>query len=103
MNGHGWPATVFILGTFAGGSYRSPPLSGEHYGGNGELTLICNKFCVFSDLLSVDYGGLVATLPDPSVASGIAIRWALQPMRPIGAKTDAQNGHRKTSAARVDE
>jgi hypothetical protein len=41
--------------------------------GNGELTLICNKFCVFSDLLSVDYGGFVATLPDPSVASGIAI------------------------------
>jgi hypothetical protein len=28
---------------------------------------------VFSDLLSVDYGGFVATLPDPSVASGIAI------------------------------
>ena len=73
MNGHGWPATVFILGTFAGGSYRSPPLSGEHYGGNGELTLICNKFCVFSDLLSVDYGGFVTTLPDPSVASRIAI------------------------------
>ena len=41
--------------------------------GNGELTLICNKFCVFSDLLSVDYVGFVVTLPDPPVASGIAI------------------------------
>jgi hypothetical protein len=28
---------------------------------------------VFSDLLSVDYGGFVATMPDPSVASGIAM------------------------------
>ena len=41
--------------------------------GNGDLTIICNKFCVFSDLLSVDYGGFVATLPESSVASGIAI------------------------------
>jgi hypothetical protein len=41
--------------------------------GKKELILICDKFCVFSDLLSVDYGGFVASLPDPSVASGIAI------------------------------
>jgi hypothetical protein len=68
--------------------------------GNGELTLKCNKFCVFSDLLSVDYGGFVATLPDPSAASGIAI--AL-PVWPIGAKTGAQRDYRKNSAARVDE
>jgi hypothetical protein len=41
--------------------------------GKGELTLICNKFCVFSALLSLDCGGFVATLPVSSVASGMAI------------------------------
>jgi len=41
--------------------------------GKGEVTLICNKFCVFSALLSLDYGGFVATLPASSVASGMAI------------------------------
>ena len=41
--------------------------------GNGDLTLICNKFCVFSALLSLDCGGFVATLPAPSLASGMAI------------------------------
>ena len=30
MNGHGWPATVFVPGTFASGSSRPPPLSREH-------------------------------------------------------------------------
>jgi hypothetical protein len=41
--------------------------------GKGELTLICNKFFVFSALLSLDYGAFVATLPDFSVASGMAL------------------------------
>jgi len=41
--------------------------------GKRELTLICNKFFVFSALLSLDYGGFAATLPDSSVASGTAI------------------------------
>jgi hypothetical protein len=45
--------------------------------GKGELTLICNKFFVFSALLSLDYGGFVATLPDSSVASGMAMAFRL--------------------------
>jgi hypothetical protein len=58
---------------------------------------------VFSDLLSVDYGGFVATLPDPSVASGIAIALRFAADAADWRENRAQNGHRKTSAARVDE
>jgi hypothetical protein len=41
--------------------------------GKGELTLICDKFWVFSALLSLDYDGFVSTLPGSSVASGMAM------------------------------
>ena len=47
--------------------------------GKGELTLICNKFWVFSALFSLDYDGFVSTLRGSSVASGMAmaIRFAV--------------------------
>ena len=47
--------------------------------GKRQLTLIWNKFWVFSALLSLDYGGFVATLPDSSLASGMAIALRLAP------------------------